>query len=153
MFHSDCINLDWQAKYFYLKKSKYTFKFCGLNIIRSNVKFSADFWRLKYCNMLEVLFVLHIINMRHKGRQMSSLYFWVILHSISAVAEELFWAEWQSIKYMSKIFFLHMSWWSSVRVQSQLSEGLRFKFHRISMSLFLKLCLTITPPSPSSCIK
>ena len=32
----------------------------------------------------------HIINKRHKGRQMSSLYFWLILHSISAVAEELF---------------------------------------------------------------
>jgi len=34
--------------------------------------------------------VQHIINKRHKGRQMSSLYFWLILHSISAVVEELF---------------------------------------------------------------
>jgi len=32
----------------------------------------------------------HIINKRHNGRQMSSLYFWLILHSISAVAEEVF---------------------------------------------------------------
>jgi len=29
------------------------------------------------------------INKRHKGRQMSSLYFWLIFYSISAVAEEL----------------------------------------------------------------
>jgi len=47
----------------------------------------------------------HIINKRHKRGQMSSLYFWLILHSISAVAEELFWAEWQFRKYLSKIFF------------------------------------------------
>jgi len=53
-------------------------------------------------------------------------------------------------------FLSHLSWWSSDRVQSQLSEGHMFKFHHISMSLFLKLCLTLTlplPPAASNCIK
>jgi len=94
----------------------------------------------------------HIINKKRNGRQMSSLICWLILYSISAVCRGIFQAKLKSIKYMSQILF-HLSWWSSGRVQSQLSEGHRFKSHHISMNLFLKLCLTITPPSPSSCIK
>ena len=44
-----------------------------------------DMYRKTFPNNLRANRAIHIINKRHKGRQMSSLYFWLILYSISAV--------------------------------------------------------------------
>jgi len=120
-------------------------------------------------SFLSTVGLVHLRINRHNGRQMSSLF---------TLADSLFdyylprnilsWMEIpqlillgeihenvQNIKYMSNTISSHLSWWSYTVVECKAS------YHKvtgsnspyISMGSYLKLCLTITPPSPSTRVK